>query len=156
MAHMNDMDKHRHETIEALRADLAGVENGEGPAWFASGHGLQSRVFRFEWREPSLEIELSLPFARLLSGEDALREDDAELGAAIRMAALLLVAAGAGTLLQDGESRLRVVHDGRRAAWNAFGPDGAPIGRAGDWTTLAARLEAVFPREEGSVSVILP
>ncbi len=75
-----DLAERRDETADALRADLAGVESGEGPSRFAAGHGLMSRVFRFEWREPSLEIDLALPFARVLldeesQGEDAARRD---------------------------------------------------------------------------------
>ena len=72
------------------------------------------------------------------------------------MALLLLAAAGAGTLLQDGEAVLRVSHDGRRAVWTAFGPDGGPVGETGDWSTLVARLEAVLPRDERPMSVFLP
>jgi hypothetical protein len=151
-----DLAERRDETADALRADLAGVESGEGPSRFAAGHGLMSRVFRFEWREPSLEIDLALPFARVLQDEKSQGEDAAELGAAIRMALLLLAAAGAGTLLQDGEAVLRVSHDGRRAVWTAFGPDGGPVGETGDWSTLVARLETVLPRDERTMSVFLP
>lgn len=146
----------RNRAFNALRADLDGIAAGEGPSRFAAGHGLQSRVFRFEWREPSLEIDFALPFARLLSDAESQREDDAELCASIRMALLLLAAAEAGSLLEDGESRLRVSHDGRRAVWSALGPDGAPVCRNGDWDTLIARLEAVLPRDEREMTVFLP
>ena len=54
----------------------------------------------------ALAIDVDLPWGRVLSGEEAQAADAAEVGAACRMALLLLVAHEAGTLLHEGEARL--------------------------------------------------
>ena len=140
----------RNRELVALREALAELERGEGSGTFMEGHGLQSRRFRFEWREPSLEIDFRLPWGRVLSDEEQQQLDIACIGAACRMAILLLSAAGEGTLLAEGEARLSVSaeEDGERYA--IFGPDGAVLDSAGDWGTLVARLATAFPEEAES------
>ena len=59
----------REETITALTAALAELEGGEGLSRFVGGHGFMSRRFEFAWREPTLEIDFSLPYARVLADE---------------------------------------------------------------------------------------
>ena len=144
-------DETRNETMEALRADLAALEAGGEPVRFAAGHGLQSRVFRFEWDEPSLRIDLELPFARVLSDEETQAADAAELGAAVRMAILLLAAADGEALLSGGEARLSVSHDGTTPRWSAAGADGEILDEADDWSALAARRDSAFPGSAATV-----
>ena len=84
----------RKGTIAALNAALEELESGEGLSRFLDGHGLMSRRVEFEWREPKLEIDFRLPYARVLADEESQQDDDAEIGAAIRMAILLLTVDG--------------------------------------------------------------
>ena len=81
-----------------LEDALEEIESGEGLSTSVEGHGIQSRVFRFEWSEPKLQISYELPTGRVLSGEDAEKDDEAEIAAAIRMALILLRAARDGKL----------------------------------------------------------
>ena len=90
----NDIEARRAAAIAELKAALSDLESGEGLTRFVGGHGIQSRVFEFEWDEPSLGIRFRLPCGRLLSDEESQKEDDAEIGAAIRMAVLLLSTVG--------------------------------------------------------------
>ena len=64
-----DMETKRAEAVEVLRSALTELERGEGLTRLVGGHGLQSRVFEFEWREPSLEISYRLPYGRVLADE---------------------------------------------------------------------------------------
>ena len=89
-----DIEATRAEAAEELRAAFAELESDEGLTRFVGGHGVQSRVFEFEWSEPALEISFHIPYARVLSDEESQKEDDEEIGAAIRMAILLLTTAG--------------------------------------------------------------
>lgn len=63
-------------------SDVRRIMLGEtGLTRFVGGHGIQSRVFEFARDDPALGIDIRLPYARVLSGEEACREDDAEIGA---------------------------------------------------------------------------
>ena len=84
------LDAKRAEAVEELRVAFAELESGEGLTRFVGGHGIQSRVFEYEWSDPALEISFRIPYARVLSDEATQKEDDEEIGAAIRMAILLL------------------------------------------------------------------
>ena len=86
----NDVESKRAAAIEELRSAFAEIESTAGLTRLVGGHGIQSRVFEFEWREPSLEISFRLPYARVLSDEATQKEGDAEISAAIRMAILRL------------------------------------------------------------------
>ena len=114
------------------------------------GHGIQSRVFEFEWREPSLEISFRLPYARVLSDEAAQKEGDAEIGAAIRMAILLLTMAGR----MGSASRLEVSCDDRGTAYAIYSADGELEDSGTDWSPLVKRLEAELGDAPEPVSVI--
>ena len=81
----HDIEAKRAEVVEELRAAFTELESDEGLTRFIGGHGVQSRVFEFEWSEPALEISFRIPYARVLSDEESQKEDDAEIGAAIRM-----------------------------------------------------------------------
>ena len=94
--------------IEELKAAIAELESENGMERFVGGHGLQSRFFVFEWRDERLEIDFRLPYARVLSDEETQAEDTMKVGAAIRLAILLLASCGDGRLLEDGETKLSV------------------------------------------------
>ena len=69
------LEERRAEALVELEDALEEIESGEGLSTFVEGHGIQSRVFRFEWREPALQISYELPTGRVLSGEDAEKDD---------------------------------------------------------------------------------
>ena len=143
------------ETIEELRAALAELESGEGLSRFVEGHGLQSRFFAFSWESEGLEIEFHLPYARILSDEDDQDLDAARVGAAIRMAILLLGVAAKGKLLAEGESRIFVGADEGGTSYSISGPDDGMVDAGDDWDPLVARLDAALP-DGGDVQVIWP
>ena len=150
------MDKQREDTLAELEVALQELESNEGLTRFVAGHGIQSRLFAFEWREPTLEIDISLPYARVLSDEESQAADNAEIGAAIRMARLLLLAADAGVLLQEGEAKLSASFDEDGARYSVVDADEVQIDAGDDWDGLTARLEAAFPMDGGEVRVIWP
>ena len=144
--------------INGLHAAIAALDVGEEPVEFIGGHGLQSRRFRFAWRDEALAIDIDLPWGRVLSGEEAQAADAAEVGAACRMALLLLVAHEAGTLLHEGEARLSASCDERGTRYAVFDAEGETLDEGDDWAVLTARLEAAFPGggDEAELSVIWP
>lgn len=143
------------ETIEELRAALAELDSGEGLGRFVEGHGLQSRFFAFSWESERLEIAFRLPYARVLSDENDQGLDAARVGAAIRMAILLLTVAAEGKLLSEGETRISVEADEDGARYSIFGPDDGTVDGGDDWDPLVARLDAALP-DAGDVQVIWP
>ena len=143
-------------TLNNLRAAIAGLENGEGPAPFIEGHGLQSRRFRFNWSDEALSIDFDLPCSCVLSDEESRREDDAAIGAACRMAVLLLYAQEAGTLLRDDEARLMVSCDRSGNHYAVLDARGEALDSGDDWSVLAARLEVAFGENASGVAVIWP
>ena len=150
-------DSPRMNAIAELRASLISLDAGEGLSRFVEGHGLQSQVFRFSWSEPTLSIDLELPYACVLEDSEEQAADKEEIAASIRMAILLMVAAGNGTLLQDGEGRLAVFHDADTLGWSIYDSDGYLLDDAEDWDTLVARLENAVPSDvENAVSIIWP
>ncbi len=154
---MEENESQRMSVIEELRAELNGFEAGEGLSRFVDGHGLQSNMFRFDWDDPMLRISFELPYACVLSEEEQQADDNAEISASIRMAILLLVAAEGGTLLQEGEARLSVTHDGDSFGWAVYDADGYLLDDAEEWDSLAARLEnTVSSDAENAVSIIWP
>ena len=142
-------------TIEELRAALAELESGEGLGRFVEGHGLQSRFFAFSWESEGLAIEFRLPYARVLAEEDDQNQDAARVGAAIRMAVLLLAVAAEGKLLSEGEARISVEADEDGARYSIAGPDDETIDSGDDWDPLVARLDAALPGGD-DVQVIWP
>ena len=143
------------ETIEELRAALAELESGEGLLRFVEGHGLQSRVFAFSWESEGLSIDFELPCERVLSDEEDQALDAARIGAALRMAILLLSVAAEGKLLAEGEARISVSADEDGARYAIVGPDGAEIDAGEDWDPLVARLDAALP-DGDDVQIIWP
>ena len=150
-----DINGHNKETIEELRAALAELESGEGLGRFVEGHGLQSRLFAFSWESEGLTIDFNLPCERVLSDEEDQALDAARVGAALRMAILLLTVAAEGKLLSKGEAALSVAADEDGARYSIVGPDGEEIDAGEDWNALVARLDAVFP-DGDDVQIIWP
>ena len=130
------------ETIVKLREALAGLEAGEGPAGFVEGHGLQSHAFRFRWSGDALSIDFDLPCGRVLSSEEDQAADDARIGAAIRMAMLLLMALGDGTLLQDDEAAISISADKFGDRYSIYAKDGEIMDSGDDWNPLITRFKA--------------
>ena len=146
----------RAEAAEALRSALGELESGNALSGFAEGHGIQSWYFVFSWRSDWLSIEYRLPYARILSGEEAVSLDNARIGAAIRMAILLLASDSGEALLHDGEAALSVEADESGVRYAITGPDGEEVDSADDWQPLIARLENDLPSAGESLHIIWP
>ena len=146
----------QEETIHELKAALAELESDEGLEMFVEGHGLQSRYFAFSWQADGLEIGYNLPYARVLSDEDSQKLDAARIGAAIRLAILLLASSSSGALLHDGEASLSVTADESGASYSIAGTDGEVIDSGEGWEPIIARLEASLSDEGGDVQIIWP
>ena len=144
------------ETINELKAALAELESDDGLEMFVEGHGLQSRYFAFSWQSDGLEIEYNLPYARVLSDEEEQKLDAARIGAAIRLAILLLATSSSGALLHDGEVTLSVTADEAGASYSIVGTDDEVIDSGEDWEPLIARLETDLPAAGDDFQVIWP
>ena len=151
-----DIAEQRAETAEALRFALAELESGEALSDFVEGHGLQSRYFVFSWQSDWLSISYRLPYARVLSGEDEMSLDNARIGAAIRMAILLLASDSGESFLHDGEAELSVEAGEFGVRYAITGPDGEEIDSADDWQSLVSRLENDLPSVGESLQIIWP
>jgi len=152
MENEKDLEAKRAEAVEELRAAFAELESGEGLTRLVGGHGFQSRVFEFEWSDPALEISFRLPYARVLSDEASQKEDDEEIGAAIRMAILLLTMAGR----TGSTSRTEVSCNDRGTMYAVYNADGELEDSDTDWAPLVKRLEAELGDAPESVSIIWP
>lgn len=152
MQNGQDIETGRAEALEELRAAAAELESGAELTHLVGGHGIQSRVFAFAWREPSLEITFRLPYGRVLQDEDSRKADDAEIGAAIRMAILLLSAAGR----LDPSSRLEVSCNDRGTAYAVRSADGELEDSGTDWAPVLKRLEVALDGAAEPLSIIWP
>ena len=152
MENEEDMKTKRAEAVEELRAAFAEIESGEGLTRLVGGHGIQSRVFEFEWSEPALEISFRIPYARVLSDEASQKGDDEEIGAAIRMAILLLTTAGR----LESVSRIEVSCDDRGTAYAVYGAEGELEDSGADWAPLVKRFEAELGDAAEPLSIIWP
>ena len=146
----------RTETAETLRSALGELESGNALSDFVEGHGLQSWHFTFSWRSDWLSISFRLPYARVLSGEEEVSFDNARIGAAIRMAMLLLSATSAEAILHDGETELSVEAGEFGVRYAVSGPDGEEIDSAEDWQPLVARLENDLSAAGDGLQIIWP
>ena len=142
------------ETIAALAAALAELEGGEGLSRFVGGHGFMSRVFEFNWSEPSLEIDFQLPYARVLANEESQKEDDAEVGAAIRMAILLLSVESRKS--KDEGLRVSAWANGDGTGYSIWDKEGALVESGDDWSGLVHRIESSLPDDKEELSIIWP
>lgn len=150
-----NIDDARAETIAELKASLAELEEGEGLTRFIGGHGLMSRVFEFTWRDAGLEINFRLPYGLVLADEEEQAADDAEIGAAIRMALLLLTV---GEVKDDGQEGLTVsvwaVGDG--VGYSIRDGNGDEVDAGDDWSGLVRRLETALPEGREEMAIIWP
>ena len=146
----------QEEAINELKAALAELESDEGLEMFVEGHGLQSRYFAFLWRSDGLEIEYNLPYARVLSDEEEQKLDAARIGAAIRLAILLLATSSSGALFHDGETALSVAANESGASYSFVGSNGEVVDSGEEWGPLIARLEADLPDAGVDVQIIWP
>ena len=147
------METKRAEAVEELRVAFAELESGEGLTRFVGGHGIQSRVFEYEWSDPALEISFRIPYARVLSDEATQKEDDEEIGAAIRMAILRLTLAGR----MESVSRIAVSCDDRGTTYAVYSADGELEDSGSDWSPLVKRFEAELgDTASESLSIIWP
>ena len=146
----------QEETINELKAALAELESDEGLEMFMEGHGLQSRYFAFSWQSDELEIDYNLPYARVLSDEDVQKLDAARIGAAIRLAILLLASSSSGALLHDGEASLSVTADETGASYSFVNPAGEVVDSAEEWEPLIARLGTNLPFAADDFQIIWP
>ncbi|MBR4614243.1 MAG: hypothetical protein IKO55_01435 [Kiritimatiellae bacterium] len=148
----NDIESRRAAVLGELKVAFAELESGAGLTRFVGGHGIQSRVFEFEWDEPALGIRFRLPYARLLQNEAAQKADDAEIGAAIRMAILLLATAGR----MESESRIEVSCNDGGTAYAVYSADGELEDSGTDWAPLVKRFETEFGDAAAPLSIIWP
>ncbi len=147
-----DMEAKRAEAVEELRAAFAEIESGEGLTRLVGGHGIQSRVFEFAWSEPALEISFRIPYARVLSSEESQKDDDEEIGAAIRMAILLLTTAGRISSV----SRISVSCDDHGTAYEVYSADGELEDSGTAWSLLVKRFEVELGSVAEPLSIIWP
>ena len=152
MENEKEMETKRAEAVEELRAAFAELESGEGLTRLVGGHGIQSRVFEFEWSEPALEISFRIPYARVLSDEASQKDDEEEISAAIRMAILLLSTVGR----MESVSRLEVSCDDRGTSYAIYDAEGELEDSGEDWSPLLKRLESELGDSSESLSIIWP
>ena len=152
MENEKDMEAKRADAVEELRAAFAELESGEGLTRLVGGHGIQSRVFEFEWSEPALEISFRIPYARVLSDEASQKEDDEEIGAAIKMAILMLTMVGH----IGSASRIEVSCSERGTTYAVYSADGELEDSGDGWEPLVKRFETEFGDAPESLSIIWP
>ena len=152
MENEKEMETKRADAVEELRAAFAELESGEGLTRLVGGHGIQSRVFEFEWSEPALEISFRIPYARVLSDEASQKDDEEEISAAIRMAILLLSTVGR----MESVSRLEVSCDDRGTSYAIYDAEGELEDSGEDWSPLLKRLESELGDSSESLSIIWP
>lgn len=150
------LEEKRAHALADLRNALGELKSGEGLATFVGGHGFQSRFFRFDWREPGLEISFVLPTARVLSDEASQAIDDLEAGNAIMMAIILLSAAQEGRLAGLGAARISVSCDDTGARYALYAEDGGVIEEEDEWNGLVERISNVFGDYDESLAIIWP
>ncbi len=151
-----DMTEKRMEAVARLEDALDEIKSGEGLSTFVEGHGLQSRRFRFEWLEPSLQISYDLPTGRVLSSENEQKADDVEVGAAIQLALVLLQAVQDGKTEVFEDGLLSVSCDDNGAHYALYAPDGSVKDEGDGWGGLVSRLEASYRDWAEEVIIFMP
>ena len=146
------------EVVEQLRTAIRELESGEGLTALMGGHGFQSRTFEFSWTTPTLAISYAMPYGRVLDNDETQQEDDANIGAACRLAILLIEADAAGALLSEGETAMSVSFDRFTGAhYHTTDADGKIVDSGGDWSGLVARFEHAFHSNgTDAMSIIWP
>ena len=151
-----DIKEKRMEVLARLEEALEEIKSGEGLSTFVEGHGLQSRRFRFEWLEPSLQISYDLPTGRVLSPETDQKADDEEVGAAIRLALVLFQAVQDGNTEVFEDGMLSVSCDDNGAHYALYAPDGSVKDEGDGWGGLVSRLEAIYRDSEEELIIFIP
>ena len=149
----------KDEAVTQLKTAIRELGSGDGLTALTGGHGLQSRTFEFSWTSPTLAISFAMPYARVLDDDDVRQEDDANIGAACRLAILLIESDAAGALLSEGEAAMHVSFDRLAGAYYHTTDDNGEIIVSGDdWTDLVARFERVFQtnNDQDALSIIWP
>ena len=151
-----DIKEKRMEALAGLEEALEEIKSGEGLSTFVEGHGLQSCRFRFEWIEPSLQISYDLPTGRVLSPEEDQKADDEEIGAAIRLALILLQAVQDGKTEVFEDGMLSVSCDDDGAHYAIYAPDGSVKDEGDGWGGLVSRLEVVYRDSAEDLIIFMP
>ena len=130
----------KDEAVTQLKTAIRELESGDGLTALTGGHGLQSRTFEFSWTSPTLAISFTMPYSRVLDDDETRQEDDANIGAACRLAILLIEADAAGARYQTTDA------------------DGEIIDSGDDWTGLVARFERASQASNNrdAMSIIWP
>jgi hypothetical protein len=136
-----ELTKKREEAITDLLAALNEINSGTEMTHFVNGHGLQSRYFKFAWNDPALGIDFRLPYDCVLSDAETQKANTWEIGAALRLAVLLLDAANRGALFQKGEDFLNISLDEGGAQYRIFSSEGDQIESGEGLEALVRRLE---------------
>ena len=146
------------EAIGQLQNAIQELESGKGLSALTGGHGIQSRTFEFSWTTPTLEISYTMPYGRVLDDDETRQEDDAAIGAACRLAILLIKADDDGSLLAEGETAMSVSFDKLTGAhYQTTDADREIVDSGDDWSGLVARLERVSQSNDSEVmSIIWP
>ncbi len=148
----NDIAERRLDAIAELEDALVGQESGEGLAGFVSGHGIQSLVFAFEWEDPAVSIHFDLPYARVLSGEETVAEDDANIAAAIRVAILVLTVAD--KIAEKGS--LSVTFDDMGPSYRFTSADGTLEDFSDGWNGLLQVISKFLDGAASDMTIFYP
>ena len=152
----DDLKEKRMEALAGLEEALEEIKSGEGLSTFVEGHGMQSRRFRFEWREPSLQISYDLPTGRVLSPEEDQKADDEEVVATIRLALVLFQAVQDEKTEVFEDGMLSVSCDDNGARYALYAPDGSVKDEGDGWGGLVSRLEAIYRDSAEELIIFIP
>ena len=152
MENEKSIEARRAEAVDELRAAFAELEAGEGLTRLVGGHGIQSRVFEFEWSESALDISFRIPYGLVLSGEETQKEDNDEIGAAIRMAILLLTTARR----REHGPRISVSCDDHGTKYAVYTAEGELEDSGMNWMPIIKRFECELDDSIEPLSVIWP
>ena len=146
----------KDEAVNQLKTAISELESGEGLSALTGGHGFQSRTFEFFWTSPALVISFVMPYGRVLEDEETQQEDDANIGAACRLAILLIESDAAGSLLAEGENAMNVSFD-RLTGAQYYTTADDEIVDSGDWSRLVTRFKRVFQSNgQDALNIIWP
>ncbi len=151
---MNEEVKDRRAAaLGELQVALEELESGEGLARFVGGHGIQSRTFEFSWSDPAREMDFRLPYMRVLGGEEQMESDNATIGAAIRVAMMLLMAEPESERI----ARVKVVCDDRSTVYQIFSSDGSLVDSGVGLDSLLSLVDTFqTPDNLESMTIIMP
>ena len=148
----------KDDAVNQLKTAIRELESGDGLSALTGGHGLQSRTFEFSWTTPTLAISYAMPYARVLDDDETRQEDDAAIGAACRLAILLIESDAVGSLLAEGETAMSVSFDRIAGShYHTTNAEGEIVDSGSDWSGLVARLDHAFQSNGlDAMSIIWP